>query len=151
VRARLLIGAIGLAAAAYGAWHLLAQGIPDALTAAEWLAAGVVLHDFALVPATLGVCWLGAQLLPAGRRTPVAAALLVLGSLTVLAIPVLGGWGANTDNPTILDRSYGRGWLVVAAVTVLVVLMVVLLAEVSRRGRAGAARDRAPRDEAPHE
>ena len=79
------------------------------MTTAFWLAGGVVLHDFVLVPLTLAVCWLGARVLPAGRRAPVAAGLVVLGTLTLLAVPVLGGWGANSDNATILGRDYADG------------------------------------------
>lgn len=133
MRARLLIGAVGVAGAAYGGWLLLDQ---DYLAAAVWLAAGVVLHDFVVVPATLALCWLGMRTVPAGRRAPVAAGLVVLGSLTLMAVPVLGGWGANADNATILDRRYGLGWLVVAAITI----MVVLIALLRRSGGPGARR-----------
>ena len=117
MKARLLRGAVGVAAAAYGAWSLLGEGLADTVTTAIWLAGGVVLHDFVLVPLTLAVYWLGARVLPAGRRAPVAAGLVVLGTLTLLAVPVLGGWGANTDNATILGRDYSTGWLVVATLT----------------------------------
>ena len=118
MRARLLLGALGIALAAYGAWQLVGEDLADLVNTAVWLAAGVVLHDFVLVPLTLAACWLGARLLPPGRRAPVAAGLVVLGTLTVLAVPVLGGWGANADNATILDRDYPAGWLVVAGLTV---------------------------------
>ena len=47
-----------------------------------------------------------------------AGGLVVLGTVTLMAVPVLGGWGANADNPTILDRNYAAGWLVVAGVTI---------------------------------
>jgi hypothetical protein len=112
-----LLGALGVAAAAYGAWSLLGEGLADTMTTAIWLAGGVVLHDFVLVPLTLAVCWLGARVLPTGRRATLAAGLVVLGTLTLVAVPVLGGWGANSDNATILDRDYATGWLVVATLT----------------------------------
>ncbi len=133
MRARVLLGALGVAAAAYGAWSLLGEGLADTVTAAIWLAAGVVLHDFLLVPLTLAVCWLGARVLPTGGRAAVAAGLVVLGTLTLLAVPVLGGWGANSDNPTILGRDYSTGWLVVATLTV----AGVLAGLVTSRRRAG--------------
>ena len=137
--ARLLLGGLGVAAAAYGAWSLLGEGLADVVTTAIWLAGGVVLHDFVLVPLTLGVCWLGARLLPPGRRAAVAAGLVVLGTLTLLAVPVLGGWGANSDNVTILSRDYSTGWLVVATLTVAGVLAGVVLSG-RRSGGEGARR-----------
>jgi hypothetical protein len=121
--ARLALGSLGVALAAYGGWLLLAEGIGDVVDTAVWLAAGVVLHDFVVVPLTLGVCWLGMRLLPPHCRPPFVAGLVVLGTLTLMAVPVLGGWGANADNPTILDRNYTAGWLVVAAIVVAGVLV----------------------------
>jgi hypothetical protein len=144
VKARVLLGALGIAAAAYGGWSLLGEGLTDVVTTALWLAGGVVLHDFVLVPLTLGVCWLGARVLPAGRRAAVAVGLVVLGTLTLLAVPVLGGWGANRDNPTILGRDYSTGWLVVATLTVAGVLAGPILSGVltGRRSRGQGARRR---------
>jgi hypothetical protein len=75
------------------------------------------------VPVTLALCWLTIRLLPAARRAPVAAGFVVLGTLTVLAVPVLGRFGERADNPTILDRDYTAGWLVVAALTLAAVLV----------------------------
>jgi hypothetical protein len=136
---RLLIGAVGVCAAAYGAVLLLRHSVPDILSTGIWLGAGVVLHDFVLVPLTLAVCWLGTRLLPPGRRAPVAAGLVVLGTLTVLAIPVLGRFGSRPDNPTLLDRNYTAGWLVVAALTLAAVGVALLLTRGRSRG-AGARR-----------
>ncbi len=138
MRSRLLIGLLGVAAAAYGAWLLLAEDLPDLVDTAVWLAAGVVLHDFVLVPLTLAAGWAATRLLPPRLRAPVAAGLVVLGTLTVVAVPVLGGWGANSDNPTILDRDYPAGWGVVAVVIVAVVATsVVVKGRAWRRGRPG--------------
>jgi hypothetical protein len=136
---RVLIGALGLAVAAYGAWLLLGDDLADLVTIAVWLAAGVVLHDFVLVPLTLGLAWLGVRLLPEVIRAPAAAGLVVLGTLTLLAVPVLGRWGANADNATILDRHYGLGWLSVAGLTIMGVLLV-LVAKKGRSGGTGARR-----------
>ena len=136
MRFRLLIGLLGVAVTAYGAWLLLAEDLPDLVHTAIWLVAGVVIHDFVLVPLSLLAGWIAARLLPPRPRGPAVAGLIVLGTLTLLAVPVLGGWGANTDNPTILDRDYLAGWSVVAAVIGLVVVTSVLVpGRTRRRGR----------------
>ena len=77
-----------------------------------------MLHDFVLVPLTLLLGLALIRLLPANLRAPVAGGLVVLGSVTLLAVPVLGRFGARADNPTLLDRDYAAGWLVVAGVTI---------------------------------
>jgi hypothetical protein len=138
MRIRILLGGLGLAVAAYGAWLLLGDDLADLVTIAVWLAAGVVLHDFVLVPLTLGVSWLGLRVLPDGSRAAASAGLVVLGTLTVLAVPVLGRWGANTDNTTILDRHYGLGWLAIAGLTIMGVLLVLVAKR--RSGGPGARR-----------
>ena len=59
----------------------------------------------------------------AGRRgARPSVGFVVLGSVTLLAMPVLGRFGARPDNPTLLDRDYsvglagaGRRWSLVAA------------------------------------
>ena len=139
MKARLALGCVGVAGSTYGAWLLLGEDLSDLVSTVVWLAAGVLLHDFVLVPLTLGVSWLGMLLLPPGHRAPIAAGLVVLGTLTLMAVPVLGGWGANTDNPTILDRNYTVGWLVVGTL-VLVGVVAGLLRE--RRSGGPSARRR---------
>jgi len=138
MRTRLLLGALGVAVAAYGAWLLLQEDVADLVDTAVWLAGGVVLHDFVLVPVTLLLGLALIRLLPANLRAPVAGGLVVLGTVTLMAVPVLGGWGANADNPTILDRNYPVGWLVVAGVTMLVVVMTIVLRAGRRSGGPGA-------------
>ena len=76
----------------------------------------------------------GARVVPGGFRAPAAAGLVVLGTVTLLAVPVLGRFGARPDNPTLLDRHYTLGWLVLAAV----VLLAVVVAGLVRRNSAHA-------------
>ena len=138
MRTRLLLGALGVAVATYGGWLLLQEDLSDLVDTAVWLAGGVVLHDFVLVPLTLLLGLALVRLLPANLRAAVAGGLVVLGTVTLMAVPVLGGWGANADNPTILDRNYPSGWLVVAGVTTLVVVVTIVLRAGGRSGGQGA-------------
>ncbi len=41
---------------------------------------------------------------------------MLLGPLTLLALPVLGRFGVRPDNPTLLDRHYWSGWIAVVVV-----------------------------------
>lgn len=120
---RLLVGLLGLAAAAYGAVALLDLGLQNLVDAGLWLIGGVLLHDAILAPLTIGAGVVLAALVrgwPSPRWAgPFVGAGVVLGTVTVAAVPVLGRFGARPDNPTLLDRPYVLGWLVLAALTLL--------------------------------
>ena len=132
---RLALGVVGVLVGAYGAYRLLVLGVGNLVSAVVWLAGGVVLHDGVLAPLVLAVGALAARLLPDLVREPATAAFVVLGSLTLVAVPVLGRFGAKPDNPTLLDRPYAVGWLVVAALVLAVAGVQVIL-----RRRKGAER-----------
>ena len=125
--ARRALGALGVLVAAYGVYLLLGQGLDNLVGTLVWLVGGLVLHDGVLAVATLVVVWLGVRVVPARHRSAVAAALLVLGTVTLTAVPVLGRFGARADNPTLLDRDYLAGWLVLVAVVAVVTAAAVLL------------------------
>ena len=124
MRGRLLIGALGVGVGLYGAYLLLSRQDRDQLiSAAIWLASGVVLHDFVLAPLVLIAVVVGARGVPAGFKAAAVAGLVVLGTATIVAIPVLTGFGEKPDNPSLLNRHYWAGWLVLAALVVLAVIV----------------------------
>lgn len=130
---QLALGVLGAGVIGYGGYLLLRdQDGADHLDTALWLAGGVVLHDFVLAPLVIVVVALVARFAPAAARVPAVVALVVLGAVTLVGVPVLGRFGAKADNPTLLDRAYGPGWLLLAGLTVLGVLLATLL-----RARAG--------------
>ncbi len=122
-RLRAGLGVIGLAVMAYGAWSLREVDWADWPSLLVWLGGGVVAHDFLLAPVVVAVGVLAAGRLPDSWRAPAVVGLVVWGTVTVMAVPVLGRFGALADNPTLLDRPYRTSWvvgtvLVVAAVAV---------------------------------
>ncbi|KAB2346434.1 hypothetical protein [Actinomadura rudentiformis] len=84
-----------------------------------WFAGAVLLHDFVLVPAVLVIGVLTAWL-PVACRTPVRAALIVAGALTLVASPMVLSTGQRPDNPSILPLSYGRSLVILLALVVAV-------------------------------
>lgn len=136
MRTRVVLGVAGSLLAGYGVVLLVSRQDPRQWwEVVLWLAAGVLAHDALLSAAVVGVCLLGSRLLPPAWRAPAAVALVVGGSLTVVAVPVLGGGGVRADNPTLLDRPYVTTWWVLSAIVVLVV------------AAAGLVRARTTRDE----
>ncbi len=114
--ARLLLLGGGVILAGVGAWKLLQSGLDNIVASLKWLVGGVIAHDALLVPATIVLVLLASRLLPSWLRAPATVGFVVLGTVTVAAIPVLGGFGARPDNPTLLDRNYIGGWLVLFAI-----------------------------------
>ena len=135
---RLALGAAGVLAGLYGLLRLWRTGLDNVLAAGQWLVGGVVVHDALLAPLVVVAGVLAVRLVPAAARAWVAAAAVVVGTLTVTAVPVLGRFGARPDNPTLLPREYVRNWLLLVA-AVLVGTALVALVERARRGRGDRA------------
>jgi hypothetical protein len=133
VRVRAALATVGVGLGGYGAFRLLELGWDNLVATLLWLAGGVLLHDAVLAPLTIAVAALATTLLPGPVRGPAAAAVVVLGSVTVTAVPVLGRFGARADNPTLLDRDYTAGWLLLAAAVLLAVAAFSAIS--ARRGR----------------
>lgn len=115
-----LVG-LGVLLAGYGAWLLLTRG-HDLVDVAVWLVAGVLLHDGVLAVLTLVLGTVAVRAAPQPARAPMTVGLVVLGTVTLLAVPVLGRFGARADNPTLLDRDYTAGWLVLVGLTAIAVM-----------------------------
>lgn len=112
----ILLGTVGMA---YGAWLLLSrQDLGQIVEVVVWLAAAVVIHDGILAPAVLGMGWLGGRLLPRPVARGAVTVLVLLGPILLVAVPVVGRFGAKADNPTLLDRDYVQGLVAVAALCV---------------------------------
>ncbi len=132
------LGLVGVAVGIYGGWLLLSrQAGEDLVSAAQWLVGGVVLHDLVLAPVVLVVVAVAGRLAPRPVRAQGAVLLVVVGSVTLLALPVLGGFGRRSDNPSLLDRDYTTGWLVLVGV----VVALIAVGSVVQRWRRGDGAD----------
>jgi hypothetical protein len=135
-RGRLVLGALGTLLATYGGWLLLSRQDADGnLDALLWLVGGVVVHDALLAPVVIALGVVVSRVVPAGARAAAVAGLVVLGTLTLLAVPFLGGFGRDNapDNTTLLDRDYTAGYLVLVVAVLVLVALPVWLATRRRR------------------
>lgn len=127
--ARLGLGLLGLTATAYGLLLVVGLGPGQLWSVLVWVVGGVVVHDAVLAPLVVVLGVLAVLSTSPSWRTPLVWALVVLGPLTLVAVPVLGRFGARADNPTLLDRPYWTGYVVVATV----VLVLTVAAALRRR------------------
>jgi hypothetical protein len=132
---RVLVALLGVGAAAYGVMLLLDLGVGNLVATLAWVVGGVAIHDFLLAP----LCVVAGVLVVRGTKGRIPAAVvvgaIVLGTVTIAAVPVLGRFGARADNATLLDRSYVAGWFAFAGLTVVVVLVALVVERRSRIDR----------------
>jgi hypothetical protein len=110
--AGLTLGAGVVAYGLIGAWTDRADTHPVELAA--WLGAAGVVHDALVAPVFVAVAVLTGRL-AAWARTPVRLALAVTALLTVLAWPLVRGWGQVASDPSVLPLDYGRNLALVVA------------------------------------
>jgi hypothetical protein len=134
--------AIGAAFVAFGFGGLLAHAA-DTHPAGwlAWFAGAVVVHDFLFVPVVLTLAALATRL-PVRYRTPVQVAGVIGGTITIVSLPLVLGFGKSAGNPSQLPLSYGRNLLLVWA-AIVAVTCAVSCAGIARRGRSARARSRA--------
>lgn len=132
---RLLIGLGGVGLIGVGLFNLMSIGLVDLLWVGFWLGLGLVAHDGVLAPATAALSKLAADRWPTHRRRALLVALVGIGSLTLVALPLVIQQGSVVGNDTLLGRNYLLGW----AVACLLVLLGAAAAEVVGRVRAGRA------------
>jgi hypothetical protein len=131
------LGALGLGLGLYGAWLTLSrQTTAQVVSTLQYLVGGVILNDVLIASAALLLGVVVTRLLPDLARAPVVAGAVVLGSVTLLAVPVLLAYGRKPDNPTLLDRDFVAGWAVFAGLVVATVAVAVVVR--LRRGDRGA-------------
>lgn len=128
---RPLIGALGLSAMAYALLGAATDPDVKPIRHTGFLVTVLVLHDGVLLPAVIAVGVLVHRVVPAPYRAVVQAALVASAAVTLVALPLVLGYGRIADNPSALPRDYGRGLLTVLAAVWLAAA--VALAVLSRR------------------
>ncbi|MCM2425350.1 hypothetical protein [Streptomyces sp. RKAG337] len=123
MKARIALGAVGVAAMVLGAVQLFTnREVKAPVEVLFWLAGAIVLHDAVLTPVVLAVGAVLARWLPPHIRRPVRAGLITAACLTAVALPFLLR-PAATSNPSVLPLDYPRNTLIVlGAVAVLTAL-----------------------------
>jgi len=81
-----------------------------------FLVAVLVLHDGVFLPVVLGVGALVRRFVSERWRSAVRAAAVVSLAVSVVATPLVLGFGRSADNSSILPRAYGWGLILILIV-----------------------------------
>jgi hypothetical protein len=100
-----------------------------------FLAAVLLAHDFALMPVVVGVGVLIGRFVPVGERATVRAAALCSLAVTVVAVPLVLGYGRAADNPSALPQDYGYGLATVLGASWLAALSTMAVRRLRSRRR----------------
>jgi hypothetical protein len=143
---RAVIVGLGVAVLGYGGWLLLSrQDLVDVREVVLWAAVAVVLHDAVLAPLVLALGWVARRLVAGRLAAAAVVVLVVLGPVALAAIPVLGRYGTEPGNATLLARDYPQGLIVVALVAVVAATVLALAGLVSEEERGRSSGGPGPR------
>ncbi len=144
-RRGLLVGlALGLPVIAYGLRGVLIDA--DRTHPAElarWVVGSALVADLLLVPAVIVVGAVACRATPRPWWPTVRTALMVTGSLALVAWPFVRGYGRDSANPSLLPRDYAGG--LAAAVAVVWAVAAAVLAGRWAAHRRGGTRPPGPR------
>jgi hypothetical protein len=75
----------------------------------------LAVHDGVLLPVFIGIGALVHRFVPGRARAAVQAALIATAAVTLIAVPLVLGYGRLADNPSALPRDYPLGLALVLA------------------------------------
>ena len=117
-RRGLLVGlAVGLPVMAFGVWGVFVDA--DRTHPAElarWVVGSALATDLLVVPAVIAVGAVAWRVTPRAWWPTVRAALVVTGSLALVAWPFVQGYGDDPANPSLLPRDYAAGLAIAVGV-----------------------------------
>lgn len=140
---RVVLGAAGAAAAAFGILRILQHpGMSHPLGLARWLIGALLVHDVVIAPVVLGVGWLLTRFVPPRARRFVQAALVTGGLVSALGVLLIWRQGtASATSLTLLDQNYAAN----LAALLILIAGVTAAAYLIARLRSSRTNERPPR------
>ena len=127
MKTRAVLVAAGVLTMAYAGYGVLTDPAADLAGIFVFLIAVLVAHDAIWMSAVLAAGFLLARLVPDRHRPVVRGGVLGAAAVTVVALPLVLGFGRTADNPSALPLPYGRNLALVLlalfAATALTVLV----------------------------
>lgn len=138
---------VGALLIAWGVLGLLRQAASTAPASwLGWFLGGLLAHDLLLAPSIFAV-GLAIRRLPTSLRPPLRAALIVSGTLVLMSVPLLLGYGRATQpgNTSVLPGDYPAN-LIIVLVAIWIIAGACALRGLARSRTARLHEGPAPRD-----
>jgi hypothetical protein len=95
-------------------WHDATRSHPGDWI--KWFAGAALVHDFVIAPIVFAIAVGLSRAVPPSYQRIVQFATAATGLFTLIAWPLIRGYGRTPANPSILPGNYVRGLLIVLAV-----------------------------------
>ena len=117
-RAQWCLVVVGTGMCSFGLLGSLLGDRTDPVRVAALVVGAAVTHDLVVVPTVLAV-GLVLRRTPAWVKGPLQGTLLICAVVVLASVPVLGRFGARSDNDSLLPRDYWTGLAATLGVVVL--------------------------------
>ncbi|GAB4054346.1 hypothetical protein [Catellatospora paridis] len=134
--------AVGVLAAAYGVVGVLTDPSVSLPNYFRYTLTVLFGHDLLVLPLAIVLGAVLTRWLPGWARPVVQGALFVTAALTVVALPLVLGFGRVGDEPSALPRDYPRGFLLCLAAIWLATAILLVLRAIRRRPSDSTIRER---------
>jgi len=122
---RIILVTAGVALALFGIFRLATEvPLANLLWLLVWLAAAVAIHDGILSPFVVGIGYLLRRHVPDRARRYLQFALVSIGLVTIIALPMIYLRGSQPAVKALLLRSYGANLaLIISAIAVVTLII----------------------------
>jgi hypothetical protein len=135
---RIILAVAGLLLGAFGVFRLLTE-IPTGslIRLAIWLFAALIIHDLVISPTVVGLGWTLRRKVPDRGRRYLQIALIMIATVTVIALPMIVLRGSQPPVKALLLRDYAADLaLLIGLIAVVTVLSYAVRLARDRRRRS---------------
>ncbi len=133
---RRLLYVAGAVLVGWGGYGLMtAARHPRPLPWLSFFVGSALLNDLVLAPLVIGVGVLAVRLVGKSVRPYLTSGLIISAVVSLVAFPLVAGYGRRSDNPSIQPLDYSRGLLVTLAAVWSAVAMIAFVHRLN--GQAG--------------
>lgn len=114
---RIILAIAGILLGLFGAYRFFTEiPLPNLIALAVWMVAALLIHDGVLSPLVVGIGYLLRRFVPDRGRRYLQAALIMIGVVTVIAVPMIYLRGSQPAVKALLLQNYGANLTVIIAI-----------------------------------